>query len=186
MLRKLIKIIEKSCERIGRCATTLAVSIATGVLFCNQRIAVLMCNSILAEPYESTGGTRQELAIDLENSVIVIIALIPWSVACSVPLTFFDVGVSSLIWASYLYLVPVIYFLQKRNGFPINRETDFYCDFKRETPLSVIRIPCFVDPIVISPSSANSARNFFNLYSVRPLALSVTSFKSAPRPNEIP
>lgn len=117
MLKKLLDVIENSCKKTGRYATTLIVSIVTCIVFCNQTIATLMCNDLLTKPYLNTGGTRQELAIDMENTVIIVVGLIPWCIACSVPLTFFGVGISALPWALYLYLVPVCYFFTKRHWF---------------------------------------------------------------------
>lgn len=118
MLKKLLDIIEKGCERTGRYVTTLLVSVITCVIFCNQTIATLMCNDLLTKPYLNTGGTRQELAIDMENTVIIVVGLIPWCIACSVPLTFFGVGISTLPWAFYMYLVPICYLFTKRRWFP--------------------------------------------------------------------
>ena len=118
MLKKLLDIIEKGCERTGRYVTTLLVSVITCVIFCNQTIATLMCNDLLTKPYLNTGGTRQELAIDMENTVIIVVGLIPWCIACSVPLTFFGVGISTLPWAFYMYLVPTCYLFTKRRWFP--------------------------------------------------------------------
>ena len=76
-----------------------------------------MCNDLLTKPYLNTGGTRQELAIDMENTVIVVVGLIPWCIACSVPLTFMGVGIGALPWAFYMYLIPLCYFFTKRHWF---------------------------------------------------------------------
>lgn len=117
MLKKLLDLIEKSCIKTGRLATTLIISLATCFIFCNQTIATLMCSDLLTKPYLNTGGSRQELAIDMENTVIIIVGLIPWCIACSVPLTFFNVGIGALPWAFYMYLVPICYFFTKKHWF---------------------------------------------------------------------
>lgn len=114
MLKSLLGLIEKCCTRIGRFGTTAIVSIVTGIVFCNQTIASLMCNDLLMKPYLNTGGNRQELAIDIENTVIVIVGLIPWCIASSVPLSFLGVGIEALPWACYLYLIPLCYLFTKR------------------------------------------------------------------------
>ena len=72
----------------------------------------------MTKPYLDTGGTRQELAIDMENTLIVMVGLIPWCIACSVPLTFFNVGPGAIPYAFYLYVVPLTYFFTKRRWFP--------------------------------------------------------------------
>ncbi len=120
MLREVQALISACCVRFGRYAVTLAVGTLSSVLFCNQTIATLMCTDLMMKPYQDTGGTGQELAIDMENTLIIIVGLIPWCIACSVPLTIFGVGAGAVPWAFYLYLVPVIYFFTKRRWF-VNR-----------------------------------------------------------------
>ena len=117
MLKSLLDVIEKGCRKTGRYAVTVIISLISCVVFCNQTIATLMCNDLLTRPYLNTGGSRQELAIDMENTVILIVGLIPWCIACSVPLTFFNAGIDSMPWAIYLYIVPICYFLTKRRWF---------------------------------------------------------------------
>ena len=117
LLESLLSRISKSCTKIGRFATSLIVGLASCVLFCNQTIATLMHNDLLTEPYLKTGGTRQELAMDIENSTIIIVGLVPWTIACTVPLTFFGVGNGALPWAWYLYLVPLCYLFTKKRWF---------------------------------------------------------------------
>lgn len=117
MLESLLSRISSSCRKTGRFFTSLVVGLASCVLFCNQTIATLMCNDLLTKPYLETGGNRQELAIDIENSTIIIVGLVPWAIACSVPLTFFGASNGALIWAFYLYLIPICYLFTKRRWF---------------------------------------------------------------------
>ena len=117
MLEGLLSRISSCCAKTGRFITSLIVGLASCVLFCNQTIATLMCNDLLTKPYLDTGGSRQELAIDIENSTIVIVGLVPWAIACSVPLTFFGVGYGALPWSMYLYLIPLCYIFTKKRWF---------------------------------------------------------------------
>ncbi len=117
MLENLLSRISACCRKTGRFFTSLTVGLASSVLFCNQTIATLMCNDLLTKPYLDTGGNRQELAIDIENSTIVVVGLVPWAIACSVPLTFFGASNGALIWAFYLYLVPICYLFTKKRWF---------------------------------------------------------------------
>ena len=117
MLEALLSRITKCCVKVGRFATSLILGLASSVLFCNQTIATLMCNDLLTKPYLDTGGSTQELAIDIENSTIVVVGLVPWAIACSVPLTFFGVGNGALIWSCYLYLIPICYLFTKKRWF---------------------------------------------------------------------
>ena len=117
MLENLLSRISSCCRKTGRFFTAFIVGLASSVLFCNQTIATLMCNDLLTKPFLDTGGNRQELAIDIENSTIVIVGLVPWAIACSVPLTFFGASNGALIWAFYLYLIPICYFFTKKRWF---------------------------------------------------------------------
>ena len=117
MLEGLLSRITKCCTKTGRFATSIIVGLASCVLFCNQTIATLMCNDLLTKPYLDTGGTREELAIDIENSTIIIVGLIPWAIACSVPLTFFGIGNEAILWSWYLYLVPICYLFTKKRWY---------------------------------------------------------------------
>ena len=117
MLHEVQALISRGCVRTGRYAVTLAVGTLSSVLFCNQTIATLMCNDLMTKPYLDTGGTRQELAIDMENTLIIIVGMIPWCIACSVPLTIFNIGAGAVPWAVYLYLVPLMYLFTKRRWF---------------------------------------------------------------------
>lgn len=117
MLESFQDFIGRGCSSMGRLAVTFFLSVATCFVFCNQTIATLMCNDLLTKPYLNTGGTRQELAIDMENTVIIVVGLIPWCIACSVPLRFMGVGIGALPWAFYMYLVPACYFFTKKRWF---------------------------------------------------------------------
>lgn len=84
-------------------AAVLVVSVITAALSCNQTLATMLT-------YEITEGMfkdREKLAVFLENSVIVISALIPWSIASVFPLTTIGAPRSSIFYAVYLYALPL-------------------------------------------------------------------------------
>ncbi len=117
MLKDVQALISKCCTAAGRFAVTLVVGVLSCIVFCNQTIATLIGNDFMTQPYLDTGGSRQELAIDMENSLIVTAGLVPWCIACSVPLTFFGVGFSAVPYACYLYLMPICWLLTKHHWF---------------------------------------------------------------------
>lgn len=108
--------------RIGRFGTMIVVSFVTLMMFCNQTIASMMCNDILAKPYEEAGASKTELAMDIENSVIVLSATVPWVLACSVPLGFMQVGYEIVPLSFFLYLIPICYGIQKKVANPFHKE----------------------------------------------------------------
>ena len=116
--------LSKSIRRIGRFATQFIFSIAATILFCNQTITTLLAAEALADPYEQTGGNMQELAIDMENSGIVIAGFIPWCLGCKVPLTFMNVGAEAIPYAVYIFLIPLCYLFTKRHWFTDKPEAE--------------------------------------------------------------
>lgn len=117
MLLSLQDRLSSACRKSGRFAVTLCMSIGVSAVFCNQTIATMMCCDLMKQPYLSGGGNREELAIDLENSVILIACYVPWSIGCSVPMSLLGADVSSLPFAVYMYAVPLFYLLTKRRWF---------------------------------------------------------------------
>lgn len=106
--------------KVGRFSGMLIVSMTTLCIFCNQTIASMMCNDIMKKPYEELGGSKEELAMDMENSVILLAGVVPWAIACSVPLQFMQVGFSAVPLSFFLFLVPLCYGIQKRVANPFN------------------------------------------------------------------
>jgi len=82
---------------------TVIVSVVTCAVSCNQTLASMLTYEMTKKLVED----KEELAVNLEMSVIVIAGLIPWSIACAFPLSVVDAPKESLIYASYLYLVPI-------------------------------------------------------------------------------
>lgn len=89
---------------------TSIVSIITASFGCNQSISTVMTNKIMEDCYNATN--KYQFALDLENSGIVISALIPWNIAALVPTSAMNVSATGYLpYAFYLYILPIIYFL---------------------------------------------------------------------------
>lgn len=101
-------------NKIGRYLVTLILSVVTPMVFCNQTISTLIVANLMKKTYDDNGCDREELAIDMENSVILTACSIPWSIGCSVPLSFFGVSSKAMIYAFYMYLLPIMYIFLKK------------------------------------------------------------------------
>ena len=77
-------------------------SIISGAIACNQSLGTILTNELCGEPVE-----KQKMAIILENTVILLVGLIPWNIAMDVPLKTLDVGIMSGLFAFYLYFLPL-------------------------------------------------------------------------------
>ncbi len=117
MLGNIQWVLEKLTAKIGLFGTMVVTGLATTGIFCNQTVASIMCSDLMAKLYDKHGTGRTELAIDIENSVIVTSGLVPWAIACTVPLGMLDVGMAALPYSVLLYLIPICYFCTKRIWF---------------------------------------------------------------------
>lgn len=123
LLRTIQDALEKSMDKLGKFGAMLLVSVGTTAVFCNQTIASIMCSDLMGKPYKSRGGDAFELAVDIENSVIIISPLIPWCIASTVPLGMLGVGMGALPYAVLLYLVPLCYIFTKGIWFKSSSKT---------------------------------------------------------------
>lgn len=114
MLGNIQQLLEKLIGRIGKFGAMFITGLATTGIFCNQTIASIMCSDLLGKPYERLGAGKTELAIDIENSVIVTAGLVPWAIACTVPLGMLGVGIEALPYSVFLYLMPLCYMVTKK------------------------------------------------------------------------
>ena len=77
-------------------------AIISGAIACNQSLGTILTNELCGELVE-----KQKIAIILENTVILLVGLIPWNIAMGVPLKTIGVGFLSGIYAFYLYSLPL-------------------------------------------------------------------------------
>ena len=111
MLTSLISRLEGLADKTGSFAVTVFVSVFTSAVSCNQTLAIILSDSLCSKLEKD----KKQFAIDLENSVVVIAPLIPWSIAGAVPITSAGAPAASLLTAFYLYLLPLYYlFVRKK------------------------------------------------------------------------
>lgn len=105
-----VRLAEAQLSRASRFGAASVMSMLTAAFGCSQSIAVIMTSEILNESYND--DERYQLALDLENSGILLSALIPWNFAALIPTTTMNVSSYGYIpYAFYLYILPVIYFV---------------------------------------------------------------------------
>lgn len=98
---------EKISTKTSVYLTAVLSSIATAAFACNQTLAVMLSHQITHKLYERNQLSNYRLAVDLENTVIVISALIPWNIAGAVPAVMLSADAGFIIYAFYLFLVPL-------------------------------------------------------------------------------
>lgn len=111
-MTNLLSNLKKWIVRLAQCSNVpfvmVVVSILTCAISCNQTLATMLT----CEMTKSLVKEKENLALHLELSVIVIAGLIPWSIACAFPLSVVEAPIGSLRYAVYLYLVPLWLFLK--------------------------------------------------------------------------
>ena len=104
--------------RLGLLPTTGLLSILCSMLLCNQTIVVMMVNQLMDAVYRRDGATNEERAMDIANTGVTLAGLVPWCIACAVPLTMMGVGTEALPYGALLYLIPLCYLFTKKKFFP--------------------------------------------------------------------
>jgi NhaC family Na+:H+ antiporter len=100
--------------KIGVFATMLVTAIITGSFGCSQTLAIMLTYQLIRNLYNDEGLDKYKLAIDIEDTVIVISALIPWNIAGAVPAAALTADSSYALYAYYLYLLPLAGLLLRR------------------------------------------------------------------------
>ena len=103
LLNSIQNLIEKLSGKITPFGGLVGASIFSAGIACNQTLATMLC----AELCKKSIPDKQELAVALENTVILISALIPWSICGAVPLATIGVPTRTLLCSFFIWTVPV-------------------------------------------------------------------------------
>lgn len=100
----------------GRFGGTVIASGLTSAFGCTQTIAILLTQQIVQPRYVATHAEADQLAVDIENSAVVIAPLVPWNIAGLVPATVLLTDARFIPCAVYLYLLPLWHWLWGASG----------------------------------------------------------------------
>ena len=102
MLVSLKKYLKDFSKKTSNYFVIFLSSIISGAIACNQSLGTILTNELCGELVE-----KQKMAIILENTIILLVGLIPWNIAMGVPLKTIGIGITSGIYAFYLYFLPL-------------------------------------------------------------------------------
>lgn len=102
MLVSLKKYLKDFSKKTSSYFVIFLSSIISGAIACNQSLGTILTNELCGELVE-----KQKMAIILENTIILLVGLIPWNIAMGVPLKTIGIGITSGIYAFYLYFLPL-------------------------------------------------------------------------------
>jgi len=109
-------------RRFGRFPAAILTGLGSSMVFCNQSVAIMLSEQLLRPGYEDS----TELAIDIENSGVLVAALVPWSIAITPIITALGVGPEALLYAALLWGTPLVYLFTKPLFF--RKERQAACD----------------------------------------------------------
>ena len=110
--------------------STLLVSILANIFGCTQTIAIVLAGQIM-DPYYGAIARKnnmqkeqanEQLALDLEDTAVVIAPLVPWNIASLIPSTILAIGPGFIPYAVYLLLLPL--FASIRQHSTVNNVSD--------------------------------------------------------------
>ncbi len=91
-------------RRRGPFAPYLGTGLVTSAFACSQTLAIMLTHQIIGRDGDVTPLRH---ALDMEDSVVLLAALIPWNIAVAVPLAMTGAPLASLPLAFYLWLLPL-------------------------------------------------------------------------------
>jgi NhaC family Na+:H+ antiporter len=126
MLTPLKSAIERIAARTNSFCATLVASCVTACVVCNQTLTIILTHQLTENlDTNSASGTKKfcdmdkssdmsttivkdkSHALDLYDTAVTVIALVPWSVATAMVLAAANAPASSVLCACFLYLLPV-------------------------------------------------------------------------------
>lgn len=107
LLNEIEILFEKLSRKTSIYFATIISSITMAAFSCNQTLAVMLTHQFAYKSYEARGLSKYKLAVDLENTVILISALIPWNIAGAFPAATLSADAGFIMYAFYLFLVPL-------------------------------------------------------------------------------
>lgn len=84
-----------------------ASPMSTSALLVSELTETNVFSNIRGMLRRDTEPDHRQLALYIEDTAIVLAALVPWSIACAVPLDSIGAPTSSLLASSFLYLLPL-------------------------------------------------------------------------------
>lgn len=103
LLNQAQRLIRRISERTNPYTAMLCTSVAASMIACNQTLATLLTHQLC----DALEPDREKMALNLENTSIIVSVLIPWSIAGAVPLAAIGAPMISLGVSCFLYLLPL-------------------------------------------------------------------------------
>ena len=103
--------VDALARRIGAFRTTTLVGLLATGLACNQTLSIILTHQLTSH----VQCNRREMAMYLENGVVLLSAVLPWSIAFSMCSLTLQQGAGIIPFALYLWVVPLYWSLRSRS-----------------------------------------------------------------------
>jgi NhaC family Na+:H+ antiporter len=107
LLESVHKLLEKGRGSTSSFLRILLTSVTAAAFGCTQALAIILTNQMSKGLYEKNHLSRERLALDIENTAVVLSPLIPWNIAGLVPAESLKLGIGFIPFAVFLYLIPL-------------------------------------------------------------------------------
>jgi Na+:H+ antiporter, NhaC family len=114
MLKEIEKALDTIARKYGIFTATIITSVITASLGCTQALAILLTNQLISSTYKKQNRDKYELALDIEDTAVVLAPLIPWNIAGAVPAAALTATAGFIPFAFYLYLIPICNLITKK------------------------------------------------------------------------
>ncbi|MBQ4616665.1 MAG: sodium:proton antiporter [Mailhella sp.] len=99
-------------RRIGSFRATALVGLFSTGLACNQTLSIIITHQLCSH----VQSNRREMAMYLENSVVILSAVLPWSIAFSMVSLTLQQSAAIIPFALYLWMVPLYWCVRSRRA----------------------------------------------------------------------
>ncbi|HWR40931.1 MAG TPA: Na+/H+ antiporter NhaC family protein [Patescibacteria group bacterium] len=115
LLREVENFFALLSRKTGVYSATVVASVVTAAFSCNQTLAVMLTHQCVRDNYKNRQLDGYRFALDMENTVILISALVPWNIAGAVPAAALGADAGFIPYAVYLFLVPLVNWFLRDN-----------------------------------------------------------------------
>ncbi len=95
--------LEQLAVRYSYFSVVLLASTAVNMIACNQTLGIILTKQLRA----NMDKDNTKLDASLSDSAVIVAPLVPWSIAAGVPLASVGAPSESILWACFLYLLPL-------------------------------------------------------------------------------
>ena len=97
------ELVNRLAARTNAFLAMLVTAVLAGLVACNQTLTVMLTDQLCGDQKKDAS----DHALNLEDTAVVTAPLVPWSIAGAVPLSAVGAPVSAILFACYLYLLPL-------------------------------------------------------------------------------